>query len=645
VRDVLERFPDARKSGKEWAAKCPAHDDHRASLNIGKGDNGGWVLHCHAGCDYRAVLAAVGLVEADLFPKKTTVKAEIVAVYQYRDEGDVHLFDVVRYEPKDFRQRREDGTWNMSGVRRVLYRLPDLQGHRTAYLPEGEKDVDELRRRGLTATTCPGGAGKWRDEYTQQLKAAGVERVIILPDNDDPGRRHAADVAQRCHAAGIQVQVVSLPDLPLKGDVSDWLSVPGRGTEDLHRIVKATAVYEPAMTADLADRGSSRAPTARQPIVTFLSTVTPEPVDWIWPGRLARRRYTLLSGEPGLGKSFVSLDVAARISRGLAFPDGTPAPLGRVLLLVAEDGLSDTVRPRLDALGGDPSRVAVLEAIREPDGTRAPVSLVDHMPALRAAVAEVNPDLLIIDPITAFLGRTDSHRDVEVRATLAPLLDLCEQKNFALLTIGHLSKDSQRAALHRPGGSIAFVAAARIVLALAADPNDPDRRLLAPLKANICRPSATLAYRVTDDKLAWETAAVTDIDVEALFRPSNPTGREERTDAEEVIRDLMEIEVWPLEAKRAMDAGQAHGVPERTMRYTAKRLGIRISRLGFGGSGKWMWHKPETAGIPATVAATSPKAVDVAGMAPLPECSGNSLNNNIEASRSAFARARERVRL
>jgi RecA-family ATPase len=373
-------------------------------------------------------------------------------------------------------------------------------------------------------------------------------------------------------------------------------------------------------------------------VVTFLDTVSPERVDWIWRYRIARGKYTLLSGEPGLGKSYGALDIAARVSRGGTFPDGSRAPKGRVLILAAEDGLSDTIRPRIDALGGDPAQLAVLEAIREKDGTRAPVSLVDHMPLLAKAIEQVQPILVIIDPITGFLGRTDSHRDVEVRGTLAPLLGLIEQKHCGLLAIGHLSKDSQRAALHRPGGSIAFVAAARVVLALAPDPHDAERRLLVPLKSNICRPSPTLAYRITDEQLVWEKQAVADVNVEALFRPATFGEREERTDAERVIQELMdEADAWPLDAKRAIEAGQAHGIPERTIRNTAKRMGIQIKRLGFGDAGKWIWHRP----ISATEVTKTPKTPNLAAIAAMPECEEKAANNNIEASKSAFARERE----
>jgi putative DNA primase/helicase len=122
VLDVLARFPDARRDGDGWAAKCPAHDDRKASLSIGRGDKQPWVLNCHAGCEPEAIVSAAGLTMADLLEPRANGNGsrQIVATYPYHDEHGTHLFNVVRFEPKDFRQQRADGVWSMKGVRRVL---------------------------------------------------------------------------------------------------------------------------------------------------------------------------------------------------------------------------------------------------------------------------------------------------------------------------------------------------------------------------------------------------------------------------------------------------------------------------------------------------------------------------------------------
>jgi 5S rRNA maturation endonuclease (ribonuclease M5) len=166
--------------------------------------------------------------------------ARIVETYPYRDEKGVLLFQTVRYEPKMFRQRRPDGhgwVWNLDGVRRVLYRLPKLQGKERVFIVEGEKDVETLRTLGLTATTNPMGAGKWPPEYTQQLVDAGVKKAVILRDNDEAGDHHADEVARSLLTAGLRVKRVDLPGLSPGGDVTEWIK-QGHTKADLLALVK-----------------------------------------------------------------------------------------------------------------------------------------------------------------------------------------------------------------------------------------------------------------------------------------------------------------------------------------------------------------------------------------------------------------------
>lgn len=243
VRDFLERIPGGKKpraDGINWECLCPAHGDKHQSLSVGIGGDGKIVVCCQRGCSPAAIVSAVGLTLADLFPDENGLNGtrksgpRIVATYDYCDENGCLLYQAVRFEPKDFRQRRpatahprphakEDWHWNLTGTRRVLYRLPELlraDPSETVWICEGEKDVEALRRLGLVATTNAMGAGKWRKEYAEQL--AG-RRCVVLPDNDDPGRAHAQAVLATLPGARILV----LPGLPEKGDVSDWLAAGG----------------------------------------------------------------------------------------------------------------------------------------------------------------------------------------------------------------------------------------------------------------------------------------------------------------------------------------------------------------------------------------------------------------------------------
>lgn len=226
--------------------RCPAHDDSTPSLSITYSD-AKVLLHCMAGCDLQAVLAALGLETADLFDDETTTKSTIISTYDYHDESGALAFQVCRMAPKSFRQRRPDGAggwiWNMKGVRRVPYRLPELvaagAAGRHVFIVEGEKDVETLRGRGFVATCNPGGAGKWKDDYNRHLAGA---KVVVLPDNDKPGRDHARAVATSVSASRTVVVVVELPGLGEHEDVSDWLTA-GHTAEELKDLVRAAPLF------------------------------------------------------------------------------------------------------------------------------------------------------------------------------------------------------------------------------------------------------------------------------------------------------------------------------------------------------------------------------------------------------------------
>ena len=591
-----------------WIARCPAHDDRRASLSIGAGHDGRVLLHCHARCTPDAICAATGLELRDLFPETVQrLDRTIVATYDYHDEQGAPLCQVVRFAPKDFRQRRTDGTWSLRGVRRVLFGLPALQGQTVAYIVEGEKDVQALQAIGLVATTNMGGAGKWRTKYVDQLRAAGIQRVVVLPDNDDPGHQHGESVARSCHGAGLRVTVIELPDLPPKGDVSDWLAA-GHTREDLLALVHAAPRFAPVDVASSSPEGNS----IERPVLVRLADVQPEALTWLWPGRLAAGKLALLVGDPGLGKSWISLDVAARLSAGLAWPDGGSAPAGPVLLLSAEDGLADTIRPRLDALGADVAQVHHLAVLRTAERDRA-VQLTD-VAALERAIRETHARLMIVDPISAYLGSTDSHRDAEVRGLIAPLAALAERTGAAVLGIMHLAKDRQQPAIYRAVGSIAFAAAARLVLAVAADPERDDRRIVAPVKSNLSTPPAALAYSLAAGRLVWETEPVDDADVDALL--SGPAfSRHERRDVEAWLSDLLAD--GPMRSRMVQAAAREAGLVWRTVERAKHRLRVEAARIGgVAADGQWWWRLPPGKTDSPSVETDTDVEVSVLGPAP-----------------------------
>ena len=236
----------AQRSQSGAQAKCPAHEDSKASLAIKQGDQG-VVMKCHAGCKVEDIARAIDLRMSDLFdePRAAKVERKIVATYPYLDERGTSLYEVVRFEPKDFRQRRPNGNgwdWNLGDVRRVLYHLPALlqSAPRAVFVVEGEKDVHALESLNLVATTNAGGAGKWLPGYGESLK---YRNVIVLPDNDTAGRAHAELVVRSLRGIAATARIVALPGLPAKGDASDWVAAGGT-REQLLALCKSNPLKE-----------------------------------------------------------------------------------------------------------------------------------------------------------------------------------------------------------------------------------------------------------------------------------------------------------------------------------------------------------------------------------------------------------------
>jgi putative DNA primase/helicase len=234
-----------RANGTGWKAHCPCHNDDNASLSIGEGSDGRVLFHCHAGCSQDELVAHVRGRGFDLSGKQRRQRKPaggIVAEYDYLDRDGVVRYRVVRREPKDFRQCQPDGNggwkWSMTGVEPLPYRLPEMlaEPHKPVYVVEGEKDADRLAKDGLVATCNSGGAGKFRDELSIWFKDRDV---VILPDNDEPGRKHAIEVALKLRDVARRTRIVALPGLSLKGDASDWLDA-GNTIRDLRRLVLAS---------------------------------------------------------------------------------------------------------------------------------------------------------------------------------------------------------------------------------------------------------------------------------------------------------------------------------------------------------------------------------------------------------------------
>lgn len=241
-----------------------------------------------------------------------------------------------------------------------------------------------------------------------------------------------------------------------------------------------------------------------------LSEVQREEVTWLWPSRIPMGRTTLLDGDPGLGKSTLTLDIAARVTRGGLFPDDSRAPLGNVVILSAEDGLGDTVRPRLEAAGADLTRVMAIKGVRRRGEGSSPPDIRDDLDAI-ARVLKPDTKLMVVDPLMAYLpDNVNPNRDHEIRRCLLPLTEFATRTGIAVLLVRHLKKnDHGHGALYAGGGSIGIAGAARSVLMMGPDPDNPARRVVAAVKTNLCPMPPSLAFVIEPAEdgtptLAWE---------------------------------------------------------------------------------------------------------------------------------------------
>jgi hypothetical protein len=591
-----------RRRGDHIDALCPTHDDVNPSLDVDPGYGGRALATCRAGCPLKDILAALALSWGDLFDVDSSHngKPEITAEYPYTDEQGNLLFQVVRYSPKSFRQRRPDGaggwTWKLDNVRRVPYRLPELIAgvarNRWIIVVEGEKDADRLVREGFVATCNSGGAGKFLPSFAPHFKGA---KVAILPDCDKPGRAHAQKVASLLSPVASKVKIIELPGRSNHCDVSDFLD-GGGSAQELKRLIVGAPCWDPApapvrsTTRDIPQRLSVRLVPA--------ATVAAQPTKWAWRDRIPLGGVCLMVGQEGSGKTTILTYLFARASRGQLEGDLQGMPVASVYA-TAEDSWARTLRPRLETAGADLDRVHFVEI----DGLASGLSIPGDLNALAAEMRRTGALLLALDPFGAhLLGTIDTHRDASVRQALAPLAACMDELGAAAVGVMHWSKAPSTVALDRVNGSRGFTAAARAVLAVGDDPADPGAHVLVVAKSNLGRLDVpALRYRIEGrtvpglqhepidtSGVVWlgEAPGITARD---LFpAPVDDGERSDREAVAEVIREVLADGPRPRGdvVKAIQVAGLTAG--DKTIQRACRALGVERKRTGFGSGASFM---------------------------------------------------------
>ena len=419
--------------------------------------------------------------------------------------------------------------------------------------------------------------GLLRAGWSEDETAHFIEAVCAaVGDEETSGRIKATGYTLRKLAAGARATgwptLAKFIDQRIVSRVCEWLEIRGGTSNSQHN----------------STNGDGGAMPDDTPLcVVRMADVAPESVRWLWYPYIALGKLTLLEGDPGIGKSTLTCAIASAVSNGRGLPGTEPCEPGNVLMLSAEDGLADTLRPRLDAVGADTSRVF---ALNEPLTLDVPGLL-----RLEAAIIEYKPKLVIIDPLFAYTGgKTDIHRANECRAISAPLAAIAERQGCGSIAVRHLGKSRGGGhALNAGIGSIDFVAAARSVLLVGADPDEPARRAVVQTKNNLAPEGPAVGYKLEGGQFWWTGES----DLTAgriLASVSDEEQRGAQAEAIEFLRAALTDSARPAKEVKA-EAAQV-GLTEQNLRTARMRLGIRPFKEGgeFGGKGaKWMWKLPD----------------------------------------------------
>ena len=422
------------------------------------------------------------------------------------------------------------------------------------------------------------------DVSTEIPRAAA--RLAALPI-DDEGMRDWADRVAPKSLLERKLEITTQAKV-MDGIEDDPLAYCQQAVE---AALKRLRKKEPAKPANCSTATTVDAPKSRKHArVVCMADVAPQAITWLWPGRIPEAKITLLAGDPGMGKTMLALDIIARVTRGGTFPDGTRAPAGDAVILTAEDGLADTIRPRLDAAGADVRRVWVLQSVTTEDsGGGKLFSLADDVGALEEVVNEKHARIVMIDPLDGYLRGVDSHRNSEMRGVLAPFATMLERTGATGLCVHHLNKDASSVnAMYRLGGSLAIVAAARAVFGVAPDPDDEDRKLFLPVKLNIAAKPPGLGYRVTDRGVEWDSDPVT-CDVAAAFGGPKRADSDLVAAAKDFLREALG-DGQPVAQLLIEEGATERGISAKSLQVAKKSIGVQSKREGFGPGGLWYWQ-------------------------------------------------------
>lgn len=458
------------------------------------------------------------------------------------------------------RMARLPGSENCKHGRRVLVEILDYQ--------EGAAfDIDLIKKAGEVVMK------QANNKSSESVSANGI------PEGKRNTTLASLAGALRHHGIGEEViagAVMSINSKACKPPLPD---------NEVLQIAKSISQYPPGKV-------HSSEIAVSVPVLIRLDEVNREEVQWLWKDRIPMGKLTIMEGDPGTGKSWCSQAIASAVTRGLPLPgDASVHDPANALFLTAEDGIGDTIRPRMEDMGADLPRVIILKSVRDREGKERHFSLTDDLAAVEEALVLSKCKLVIIDPLNAYLGgEIDTNRDAAIRAVLTPLTQLAEKYGVALLCIRHLTKSPKDKAIYRGQGSIGFTAAARVVHLVGKHPEQEAQRVIACTKNNLAAPPPAYAYEIVQGQFVWRGEVT--VTANELLAPEE--GGEEQTALEEA-KDFLQSALSGKErrAEEITKEARAAGIAERTLKRAKRTLDVKTRRDGFGSEGFWIWALPD----------------------------------------------------
>ncbi len=592
--DILSRLQGVKGGGGQWSARCPAHDDRRNSLSISTGQDGRILLRCHAGCSVDAIAGALGLSVKDLFEdqqKRPQERPQVVAVYDYRDASGRLLAQKLRRADKSFSWRRPDGKggwiYNRQGVPHSLYIAGTLSSG-AVFVCEGEKDADNLHRLGCDAASGADGAGpgKWRKEYTEQLRGCSV---CVLGDNDGIGRDYAQETAAALYGTAASVRLLDLskvwPDIPEHGDVSDLIAWAGdeKAGELLAGLVAATPLWTPEAAE-------------KDPLLSLFKSLEDFPEEeakWLVPGWIPEGQISVIAADGGIGKTTLWCHIIAALSNGASCildQPGFTRKAMKITFLTTEDSVRKKLRKKLRLAGANMKNIVTPDFVGDRSGLLHKLKF--GTPEMERVLRYLRPVLCVFDPVQGFTPpKVNMGSRNEMRDCLSPLISIGEDINTTALIVCHTNKRPKASGRDRIADSADLWDIARSVM-MAGFTDEQGVRYLSNEKNNYGPLQETVLFTIDADGQVHKVGTSWKRDREYIIGAEMAKSAPQREDCMSFIMKALEdaggaMPTAELE-KKAESAGYSYSAIKRA-KSSLKAEG-KVRYFHTGNNNDRVWH-------------------------------------------------------